>query len=84
MKPNNIEKTKADNSIERVFPSKDPNFWKEEIQNAGVNVESSDFVTLGKMPPSSGYELKLGNIVLDEKNVDVYRSGDELYLHVKE
>ena len=50
MKPNNIEKTKADNSIERVFPSKDPNFWKEEIQNAGVNVESSDFVTLGKMP----------------------------------
>jgi hypothetical protein len=78
---------KGDNDIKEGLKYKGTEFWREKIKNMGIEIEPSDSITIEIVPPLS--DAKYGepirkNTGLNGKNVDIYRLGNEIYLHVKE
>ncbi|KKQ87758.1 MAG: hypothetical protein UT09_C0010G0023 [Parcubacteria group bacterium GW2011_GWF2_38_8] len=62
------------------------NLYRKKIENMEIEIESSDLITIEKIPPSSSFKLIRENVDFDGKNVSIYRLGNEIYLymHIKE
>jgi len=80
---NNSEKN--DSNIKEGLKYKGTEFWKEELKKMGIEVNASNIIVIEKTQPSPEYgEPIKKNVQANGKMVDIYRLGNELFLHVKE